>query len=217
MFSSEWRTEESPILNGILLKMRRFMCTQSTSSSPNLKGVQTPLAATLPTPIPGNPEGKIHKPCSGLWDFPWTWCYPLILMPLLTVCSCLCLNIPQLVCPSPQGPWSPSFPGASHGTLLQTQRHNTSSSPRSWIDSLVKTSMPGALSATGCSRWQEVKTLCLVEDVQQMLWPEDFRFSFLKEQSYTTTFTNSSSYNCITPASIQKLCQEALHVATLPY
>lgn len=173
------------------------------------RGANPCLAALLPAPIPSSPEGNIHKPFRGLWVFPWSWwCYSLILMPFLTVCSCLCLTMPQLVCPSPQSPCSPSSPGVPHGTLPQTQTHNTSSNPRSWIDSLVKTSMPGALSATGCSRWQEVNTLCLVEDVQQMLWPEDFRFSFLKEQSRTTTFTNSSGYNCATPASIQKLARK---------
>lgn len=76
------------------------------------RGENPCLAAILPTSIPSSPEGKFHKPCSGLWVFPWSWwCYSLTLMPLLTVYSCLCLNIPQLVCSSPQSPCSPSSPG----------------------------------------------------------------------------------------------------------
>lgn len=137
--------------------------------------------------------------------FPWGWWYyPVILMSLPTAYSYLYLNISRLVCHG-HFPW------------------HTATDPEVQC---FQVQVPGLIPEKGLhvwssvshwSGWPEAKMWYWVDNVHQMLWPEDFRFSFLKEQSRTTTFMSSSSCNRVTPASVQKLCQEALHFATLLY
>lgn len=77
MFSGDRMTEKPLILNRILLKMQRFTCTQSTSSSPNRKGCTNfCLAAILPTPTPQQSRGKNPQTQQ------WALGFPLELMTL---------------------------------------------------------------------------------------------------------------------------------------